>query len=244
MEAIERAIERVRAGLVLGGPQKTTPNPDLAAPGGFGSWEEYVVECCRASTLPPEVRQELRLSTFNDKGNAHFKLALRVAQEFARGEGPLWLTLYGPRGVGKTHLAIGIAWSWVEAGCYVIYQQIPRMLDELRGLYDKEKEKETGLTFDVRFEQLCTCHLLVLDDLGCQRPTEWGDEKLDILVDWRWLRRLPTVVSTNAEYDDLPPRLADRLWDVHRGRQVLMKGPSYRSLAPRAPGLSQVVKAP
>lgn len=70
--------------------------------------------------------------------------------------------------------------------------------------------------------------LLILDDLGTEKLTDWAAEKLDTLIDHRYIKGLPLVVTTNVPAAQLSPRIASRLQDRRLGKVVTLSGPDYR----------------
>lgn len=149
--------------------------------------------------------------------------ALSQAQQFAASPHG-WLVLMGSYGCGKTHLAAAVANACVEFGMNTIFLTVPDLLDWLRFSYDS---KET--TFEERFEELRNANLLVLDDLGAQNSTKWAGEKLFQIVDYRYSRKLPTVVTTNLDLEDLDDRIRSRLQDPDLTTRVRITAPDYRS---------------
>lgn len=151
--------------------------------------------------------------------------AYRLSMELAEGETDLsWLALTGDVDTGKTHLAIAICRRWLLRGIPAKYTYVPLLLDELRRSYNKEGEE----AFDYRFDVLCSVPLLVLDDLGAERGTEWAREKLDTIVDSRAINGLALVVTTNLGMDQLPRRIASRLLRVSFGKVVFIDASEYR----------------
>lgn len=149
--------------------------------------------------------------------------ALSQAQQFAanpRG----WLLLMGSYGCGKTHLAAAIANTCVEFGMQTIFLTVPDLLDWLRYSYDA-----TDDTFERRFEELKNISLLVLDDLGAHNSTSWAAEKLFQIMDYRYIRKLPTVITSNLELEDLDDRVRSRLQDPDLVTNVCISAPDYRS---------------
>ncbi|HOW91961.1 MAG TPA: ATP-binding protein, partial [Anaerolineaceae bacterium] len=149
--------------------------------------------------------------------------ALSQAQQFAanpRG----WLLLMGSYGCGKTHLAAAIANTCVEFGMQTIFLTVPDLLDWLRYSYDSIDQ-----TFEQRFEELRNVSLLVLDDLGAHNATNWAAEKLFQIVDYRYIRKLPTVVTTNLDLEDLDDRIRSRLQDPDLVTCVRITAPDYRT---------------
>jgi DNA replication protein DnaC len=206
--------------------------------GGEEEWKARVEPLARHSGIPLHTRKgpdALRLDTWRKRGGTSLDTAFQLAKEMASGEAAFSIyTLAGPTGVGKTHLAIAIGWDWIERGRWVKFHQVGEMLDELRATFDKTEKSLRGdepfrdLTFEELFTQLKDCDLLILDDLGAECQTRWATEKLDSLINHRYLHRKAMVVTTNAKSEDLPPRIADRLSDTRKARIAQMSTSSYR----------------
>jgi len=132
-----------------------------------------------------------------------------------------FLTFLGDPGVGKTHLSLALGWEWLERGKTVLYYHVAGLLNTLRDGYrhSGESDYEHILAFAKN------CILLILDDLGASKETEWTTEQLDFIIDYRYENGKALIVTTNLTLDDLPPRIADRL---REGRLILLKGESYR----------------
>jgi chromosomal replication initiation ATPase DnaA len=174
--------------------------------------------------LPPATRETHRFPQWQK--SAGLAECYNYALAFANGKRPHhFLTFAGEPGTGKTHLAIAVAWHWLESAFgTVAYWQVETLLDTLRQGYAHDQADElTGTYATLNFAKKCS--LLVLDDLGAERSTDWSSAKLDEVVDHRYLHRLPTVVTLNVTPDALPPRLADRLME---GKVFVLKAPSYR----------------
>ena len=188
--------------------------------------EETLNGRIRLSNLPPGTRLTHRFATFEHRQG--LVDALITAQKFALMD-PLhhFLTLTGERGVGKTHLAIAILWTWLEEGLgNGAYWQVEAMLEHLRSYY-KQSQRYTESDIDTELNWLKNCGLLVLDDLGVEKETEWATAKLDEIVDHRYLHKRRTVFTTNVKSEELPPRIVDRIFE---GKVLTLKAPSYRRL--------------
>ncbi len=149
--------------------------------------------------------------------------ALSQAQQFA-GNPRGWLLLMGSYGCGKTHLAAAVANTCIEFGMQTIFLTVPDLLDWLRYSYDAPDD-----TFEKRFEELRNVDLLVLDDLGAHNATGWAAEKLFQIIDHRYIRKLPTVVTSNLDLEDLDDRIRSRLQDPDLVTCVRITAPDYRS---------------
>jgi len=165
----------------------------------------------------------MRFHTWKHRGNRSLVYAYHAAKNLARGN-LSWgnfLVLAGPTGVGKTHLALAIAWEWFEDGFSVIFTRVDDLLDDLRWGYDDRSYHE-------KLERIRRCALLVLDDLGAEHAKEWAGEKIDRIVDWRYVSRMPLVVTTNARSEDLAPRVASRLADRSCSVVIPIDAEDYR----------------
>jgi DNA replication protein DnaC len=108
----------------------------------------------------------------------------------------LWFD--GPVGTGKTSLAILIAKAAKQAArSYAVYP-VPRLLAEIKRTFDRDAS-DSYLGF---FHRLCSVDLLVLDDLGAEKQTEWVLEQLYSIVNERWQDRRSIVVTTNLPDPD------------------------------------------
>lgn len=136
-----------------------------------------------------------------------------------------WLLLYGGYGTGKSHLAAAIANHVVQDHHMQVYFAVaPDLLDHLRAAY----APNSSITYDERFEQIRSVHLLVIDDLGAEQSTPWAVEKLYQIFNHRYNHRLPTVITTNCVLDTLDPRISSRLADPDLCRNVLIEAVDYR----------------
>lgn len=182
----------------------------------------------------PDDSENLTLETFRPGNYPTLKEAHQCAKALAEeSESIKWLSLSGGRDLGKTHLAVGICRRWLAQGKPAKYILVPSLLDWLKESFDRQKLGEPGLSLSARMKILCEIPLLVLDDLGAQRPTEWAMERLMILMDHRYVNHLPLMVTTNKAVDALPGddegRIGSRLMRFVPGRVVVLEAPEYRT---------------
>lgn len=136
-----------------------------------------------------------------------------------------WLLLSGSYGCGKTHLAAAICNARFDIGEPAVFLVVPDLLDHLRAAFSPN----AGTSYDDLFDQIRNIELLILDDLGTQSSTPWAQEKLFQLLNHRYTRRLPTVITTNQRLDDLEPRLRSRLQDVELVEHCPITVPDFRT---------------
>ena len=195
----------------------------------------------RYSLLPQSMRR-LTFDTFDlwlsqsSQAGQDLRDARDAALAFALGELPTpWLVVMSKdSGVGKTHLAAAIVNMRLDmtsegAEAPALWCNAPAWLAELRSGFDDG-------TYAARMREVQEAECLVIDDLGSEyhRPgaggQSWASEQFFLLLDHRYVGRLPTVITTNASLMELPPRLASRLSDVGTGLSSIysLGIPSYR----------------
>jgi DNA replication protein DnaC len=148
--------------------------------------------------------------------------AFNQAQHFAQSVDG-WLLLQGGYGCGKTHLAAAIGNAAVQRGMPTLFITVPDLLDSLRFTY-----QNPDASFESRFEEIRQAPLLILDDFGTQNATEWAQEKLFQILNYRYINRLPLVVTTNLSLDEVEGRIRSRLQDPDLVTRVLILAPDYR----------------
>jgi DNA replication protein DnaC len=152
----------------------------------------------------------------------HLSGILDVARAYAANpEG--WLVFTGAYGVGKTHVAAAIANERVIKGHPALFVVVPDLLDYLRAAFNPH----SNISLDRRFEEVRRAPLLVLDDLGTESATPWAKEKLFQLINYRYVARLPTVVTTVLALRELDQKIAIRFSDVSRCAIYELKVPPY-----------------
>ena len=126
----------------------------------------------------------------------------------------LWF--YGAVGTGKPSVAMLVAHHALKRDASVAIYSIPRLFTELRATYDdNSRESFWGL-----FRKLCSVDLLVLDDLGAERQTDWVVEQLYSIVNERWQDRGSILVTSNILKDPSSRVVRQIRQEVDELRQV------------------------
>lgn len=113
------------------------------------------------------------------------------------------LMLTGPTGTGKTFAAFAAVTYLLAAGIPSVERYTePQLLGHLRTEIDQAEDVLT------RLEE---APLILLDDLGSARHTEWAEEVIYRLVDARYAEQAPLIVATNLPRRDLADRLGARV---------------------------------
>ncbi|HUM27995.1 MAG TPA: ATP-binding protein [Anaerolineales bacterium] len=211
-------------------------------PVGHAEFGKLEICTCRRSKVADNIRdrlfamshldelKDLTFESFKPRGRKglgemqarSIEMAFNHAQHYAKSLNG-WLLLQGGYGSGKTHLAAAVANFVVGMGVPTLFLTVPDLLDALRFAYGSE-----DTTFEERFEQIRSAKLLVLDDFGTQNATGWAQEKLFQIINYRYINKLATVVTTNLSLDEIEPRIRSRLSDPELVSPVKMSAPDYR----------------
>lgn len=140
----------------------------------------------------------------------------------AEWDGDVNVLLLGGVGVGKTHAALAMARTRWDDGQDLLFYPAVELLDDLR----------PGGP-DNTMDRACAVDVLVLDDLGSEKPTDWTAERLYRIVNRRWLEERPTIATANLTADELEAavgsRMFSRLW--HGALAVEVAGEDRRRAA-------------
>ncbi len=154
-----------------------------------------------------------------------YKVAVKYVKTFKEWNGES-LMLWGEPGNGKTHLAAAIVNELSKKGYIVVFQSVPELLQRIRSTFNSEnKENETQI-----MRALLECDLLILDDIGAEKTTEWVEEKLFNIIDGRYRKELPTLYTSNLEPKELKHQVGKRSYDrmVETSLTVKNEAASYR----------------
>ena len=236
----------------------------IVADGGAGTARRC--GCAAVDPLPalereagiPSRYQGCRLDKFDVRGPRERLLEARVlterwVSEFQlegqlRGTGMLFL---GPTGVGKTHLAAAALVEVIRR-----HRLRGRFVDFTTLIYQIQStfDAASAETKQSVLEPVLSADVLVLDELGAQKPSPWVSEVLYLILNGRYTRRLPTLFTSNYYLDEppapgasaragepgagvpdrrgetlstrIPAMLVSRLWEM--ARPVVMLGGDYR----------------
>jgi len=187
----------------------------------------------RDSNLPQSVRGngprvflDGTFENFTDRPGV--EEAFNTAVDYTVGNAPPILILLGGTGTGKTHLMEAIGRQYLSQGHTVRYEMTAHLLERARDAI-RIGADQSVLTPSYKAD------LLLLDDIGLEKPSAWVSEQLGALIDERYRNKRLLVVSTNELYSSvekgLGTRVASRLFDDTTGivKQVYLNAPDFRA---------------
>lgn len=171
----------------------------------------------RYSLINPEL-QKVTLEDYEPTNQSQIR-AKKSAEKYINifdKENPFNLMFAGEVGVGKSHLAKCIAdgvmdktvteseYKQGKRGYNAIFISVPKLLRKIRATYnDKSEVSEEQI-----YQTLEKVDLLVLDDLGVEKQSEWATERIFDLIDSR--QGMHTIFTTNIAYSDLEQLKGER----------------------------------
>ena len=174
----------------------------------------------------PEKAMEYWTFANDDLSNKELtEIGKRYVENFSQfrkdGKG---LLLYGNVGTGKTFLACEIANALIDKGYTVLVTNFARLSNTLQGMYEGRHEYIDALNRHT---------LLVIDDLGIERRSEYMQEVVFNIIDGRYRSGLPMIITTNLTIDEIkkPDNIGNmRIYDriIERCFPIEVKGGSRR----------------
>ena len=161
------------------------------------------------------------------------RFAMKFTQEFPAVDQGLLLT--GPVGVGKTHLAVSILKGLTERGGFsCLFYEFGSLLKEIQGSYNASTQtSELGVLSPV-----LNVDVLVLDELGASKPTDWVRDTMAYIINTRYNDQKHTIFTTNylderqaneeTLEDRIGIRLRSRLFEMCKTIEI--RGADYRKV--------------
>jgi DNA replication protein DnaC len=146
-------------------------------------FESYVTDLADGKTWTTQHAQSL-------------KEAKLLTQGFVRdypGSGDKGLLFMGPSGVGKTHLAVAALKELIRRGHGGLFCDYRELLKEIQASYNPASES-TEMKI---LEPIRTVEILVLDDLGASKPSDWVRDIVGIVLNARYNESRTTLITTN-----------------------------------------------
>lgn len=151
------------------------------------------------------------------------------------------LFLHGGVGTGKTHLAVATAYAAIykypdkfskrpgfdeydpgKNGYRFSFIPVVELLDAIRDSYGG---KQNDIIHRAKADDL-----VVLDDIGAEKPTDWVEERLYALIDLRYRMQRATIYTTNYSIKELESQIGERAVSriIEMTYGIKVDGPDYR----------------
>jgi len=157
------------------------------------------------------------------------EMAMKIAKhyvanfdEFGRESIMLW----GPPGNGKTHIAAIIHNELRAQGKVVVFVSMPDLLGKIKSTFNKNnKESEEQI-----LKALNICDLLIIDDLGAEKTSDWVEEVIFKIIDNRYRRNKPILATSNVPPQQLGEKIGFRAYDrvLEMMQPIKNEATSYR----------------
>jgi DNA replication protein DnaC len=197
--------------------------------------EDKRAKLIEAALIPRRYSECLLAGYKPAKGNGSqllaFNYAFRLVREYP--EVDRGLLFMGTCGVGKTHLSVAILRGLIEKGASCLFYEFGSLLKEIQNSYNPATQNSELSALAPVFE----ADVLVLDELGASKPTDWVRDTMMQIINTRYNDKKLTIFTTNyldsrrSEREEtlenrIGVRLRSRLYEMCKA--VLIEGGDYR----------------
>lgn len=149
--------------------------------------------------------QNMNFENFNS--NSENELAIAIAKDYVnkniKSECTNGLIITGKSGLGKTHLAASIANKLIENDKIVLMGRLTMLLDMIKETFRDNTKSENEL-----IELYSNVDMIIIDDLGTEKISQWALEKLYTIIENRNENRLPIIITTRFDKQGLIERFS------------------------------------
>jgi DNA replication protein DnaC len=146
-------------------------------------FESYVTDLTDGKTWMPQHAHSLKQAKLFTQG---------FVREYP-GSSEKGLLFMGPSGVGKTHLAVAALKELIHRGHAGLFCDYRELLKEIQASYNPASES-TEMKI---LEPIRNVEILVLDDLGASKPSDWVRDIVGIVLNARYNENRTTIITTN-----------------------------------------------
>lgn len=177
--------------------------------------EKRLYQLLSSSGIPEKFKDATFAKLQTDEENAKAVRSLkRYADNFAElkknNQGVL---IFGSVGTGKTHIAVCAAHEIINQGYYVKFISLPQLLQSAKPLNSYEEDRI--------IREVESAELLIVDDLGAERNTDYALEFVYNIINTRCNSKKPLIVTTNLSFNEMSTtddlrhaRIYDRVFEA------------------------------
>ncbi|MFR0048484.1 MAG: ATP-binding protein [Clostridium butyricum] len=171
---------------------------------------------------------DLTWSKFNENKNIVSKRMKEIAGKFIKDFECIQfnknnsIAFLGEPGAGKTHICIAISLELLKKGVNTVYFPYRDCMDEMIDLRISNKNK-----YDIKVSKYQKCNILFLDDVFKGGYTDAEIKLLFKIINYRYINRLPIIVSSEYLSDDLlkiDKGIASRIVEMAKNRTLDITG--------------------
>lgn len=120
---------------------------------------------------------------------------------------------WGNVGAGKTHAAAALSNELIQEKLVeVLFLNMPATVTRIKKTFDSSVKNEDTKLFD-RMKEV---ELLIVDDLGVEKLSDWLSDQIYQIIDHRWQNQKPMIITSNQSLEDLgafyKPQVISRIW--------------------------------
>jgi DNA replication protein DnaC len=165
---------------------------------------EAVAQALQGAGIPALYR-DASLENFDAQGSVALQTVMLLVRGYAREypnvEKP-GLLLIGNPGTGKTHLAVSVLRILISRGTQGVFYDYQNLLNRIRSSYDPA----CGAGDRDAYSSALDADVLLLDDLGAQRISDWVEDTVTSLITYRCNHQKPIIATTNLPDADITPQ--------------------------------------
>ena len=155
--------------------------------------------------MPKEIREASFKNIYKDDSSRldTIKYLKKFYDEYKKGEKIKGLYLHGNFGCGKTYLIAALFNELAKKDIKSTIIYFPEFLRSLKASFNNPED-----TYEERFDAVKEANLLLLDDIGAEKLTDWArDEVLGVILQYRMEEHLPTFFTSNLNLTELEKHL-------------------------------------
>ncbi|HPO91354.1 MAG TPA: ATP-binding protein [Victivallales bacterium] len=116
------------------------------------------------------------------------------------------LFITGTVGSGKTYLSSAVAREIILRGQEIFFQSVPVLFQKIRAGFGKYNGSEEML-----FKKMASVDLLILDDMGAEKVSDFTIDRLYLIVDDRYANMKKVIITSNLSLNEVKDKIHDRL---------------------------------